>query len=87
MIARRPLGETLGAFADLTETLAAGAACGLGVRSLALELPLDLRLARRGDGLVLVGELPQLLTRTAFDPEPARLAITLEAVPAGTEAR
>ncbi|EDT00161.1 hypothetical protein BamIOP4010DRAFT_6326 [Burkholderia ambifaria IOP40-10] len=46
-----------------------------------MELPLDLRIARGADGIELVGDLPQFLTRTAFDPEPARLAIVLEAVP------
>ncbi|WP_321812656.1 hypothetical protein [Burkholderia sp. BCC1985] len=81
MIAPRPLGETLGAFADVAGQLAAGAAQGLRVRSMAMELPLDLRVARGADGIELVGDLPQFLTRTAFDAEPARLAIVLEAVP------
>ncbi|WP_321923722.1 hypothetical protein [Burkholderia sp. BCC1998] len=81
MIAPRPLGETLGAFADVAGQLAAGAAQGLRVRSMAMELPLDLRIAQGADGIELVGDLPQFLTRTAFDAEPARLAIVLEAVP------
>ncbi|RQS60005.1 hypothetical protein [Burkholderia sp. Bp8984] len=81
MIAPRPLGETLGAFADVAGQLAAGAAQGLRVRSMAMELPLDLRIAWGADGIELVGDLPQFLTRTAFDAEPARLAIVLEAVP------
>jgi len=83
MISQRPLGETLGAFADVAELLTADAAQGLQVRSLAMELPLDLRVARGAGGIELVGDLPQFLTRTAFDPEPARLVIVLEAVPAG----
>ncbi|WP_266170733.1 hypothetical protein [Dyella subtropica] len=86
MTSRRPLGETLGAFADLTGLLAAGASQGLQVQSLALELPLDLHVARGADGVELAGNLPQFLTRTDFDPEPARLAITLQAVPTAGEA-
>lgn len=86
MIDRRPLGETLGAFADVAELLATGEAQILGVRSLDMELPLDLRIAPAGDGVELVADLPQFLTRTAFDPEPARLAITFHAVPPTAEA-
>ncbi|RKT99359.1 hypothetical protein C7H84_31855 [Burkholderia sp. Nafp2/4-1b] len=87
MIAPRPLGDTLGAFADVAEQLNAGAAQGLRVRSVIMELPLDLRVARGADGVELLGELPQFLTRTAFDAEPARLAIVLEAVPIDGAAR
>jgi hypothetical protein len=86
MIGQRLLGETLAAFADLSELLAAGAAQGLQLQSLALELPLDLRIAHGTCGAELAGNLPQFLTRTAFDPEPARLAITLQAVPSDGEA-
>jgi hypothetical protein len=83
MIERRSLGTTLGAFADLGDLLAAGAADGLALRSLQLELPLDLRLAPGTAGVALIGDLPQFRTRTAFDPEPARLAITFVPCPAG----
>jgi hypothetical protein len=79
MIQRRPLGETLAAFADIGERLPAAGAAGLRVRSLAMELPLDLRVAQRAGGIELVGDLPQFFTRTAFDPEPARLSLTLVA--------
>lgn len=89
MIARRPLGETLGAFADVAGALAGdadGIAPGLQVRSMAMELPLDLRIAQDANGITLVGDLPQFLTRTAFDPEPMRVAITLRAIPLTGEA-
>lgn len=85
MISRRPLGETLGAFADVAERLVARGAQGLQVRSLEMVLPLDLRVTQGADGIELVGDLPQFLTRTAFDPEPARLAMTIRAVPLAGE--
>ncbi len=82
MIARRPLGETLGELADLTGALGQRGPDGLRVRSLHLELPLDLRLGRGAAGHVVLADLPQFLTRTAFDPAPARLSLALVAVPA-----
>jgi hypothetical protein len=82
MTDRRLLGETLGAFADVTELLAHGLRHGLQVRSIEMELPLDLRLNQGAEGPEIVGDLPQFLTRTAFDTEPARMVLTLRAAPA-----
>lgn len=77
MNGRRPLGETLGEIA--------GSALGMSsdglvrVRSIDLELPLDLRLGADATGPVLVGDVPLFRLRTAFDTEPARLKIRFEA--------
>lgn len=81
MISRRPLGATLGSFADVAELLPADAHSGLQVRSLQLELALDLRVSREADGIQVIADLPQFLTRTVFDPEPVRLGIFFHAVP------
>jgi hypothetical protein len=79
MIQRRPLGETLAVFADIGELLSAQPGPGLQIRSLAMELPLDLRLVHGAGGVQLIGDLPQFFTRTDFDPEPARLSVSLAA--------
>jgi len=81
MTKRRPLGDTLGDLVDVGGMLSAGAGSALQVRSMDLELPLDIRFALEGRSVVLVGDLPQFLTRTAFDPEPARLSISFVAQP------
>jgi hypothetical protein len=77
MSPRRLLGETLAELAG--GLLEATAVAPLGLSSVELDLPLDLRLDAAGE---LEGDLPLFRLRTAFDPEPARLRIVLgEAAP------
>lgn len=75
MNGRRPLGQLLGDLADAAHLMG-----GQGVvraRSLEMTLPIDIRLV----GNELIGDVPLFRTRTAFDPEPAQLAVTWHAVP------
>lgn len=73
MTARRPLHETLAELAG--GLMEAARASPIRTRSVELSLPIDLRLP--GPDGELRGDLPLFRLRTAFDPEPARLAITL----------
>ncbi|PSJ40834.1 hypothetical protein [Allosphingosinicella deserti] len=83
MNGRRTLGELLGELA--------GGVTGfvdspfVRARSLLIDLPIDLRLVLAPDGPIVIGDVPLFLTRTAFDPDPARLQIEWQAVP--TEAQ
>lgn len=79
MSARRPLGELLGDLADCLTAFPAGS--GMQARSMSLDLPIDVRLISTADGLQLIGDVPLFLTRTDFDPAPARLAVEWHAVP------
>lgn len=79
MTARRPLGELLG---ELAEGAAAVAGDGaVYVRSFSISLPIDLRLVATATGPQVVGDVPLFTTRTAFDPDPARLSVEWHAVP------
>jgi hypothetical protein len=51
-----------------------------------MTLPIDVRLVASGQGTEVIGDVPLFITRTAFDPEPARLAVTWHAVPADGDA-
>ena len=81
MIGRRPLAELLGELADSVFAFAGGDE--LHVRSLSVAVPVDLRVALTESGLELFGDVPLFLTRTAFDPDPARLDILWHVLPAG----
>ena len=85
MSERRPLGELLGELADCLTAFPANS--GLQAQSLSLDLPIDVRLVSTADGLQLIGDVPLFLTRTDFDPTPARLAVEWHAVPVASVAR
>jgi hypothetical protein len=80
MNGRRPLGELLGDLADAAHLMGGGGA--VRARSLEMTLPIDVRLVTSATGTEVIGDVPLFVTRTAFDPEPARLAVTWHAVPA-----
>ena len=77
MSARRSLAETIIDVADgaiaLAEDHPLGAA-GLRPTGFSVALPVEIRLAPGGD---LWADLPQFVTRTAFDRPPARLALAI----------
>ena len=73
------LADSAAAFADVTANMPVRA------RSLSLSLPIDLRLASTDQGLEVIGDVPLFLTRTDFDPDPARLEVDWHAVPRATE--
>lgn len=80
MNGRRALGELLG-------DLAAGVTDFVDspfvrARSLSIDLPIDLRLVLSPEGPIVIGDVPLFRTRTDFDPDPARLQIEWQAVPA-----
>jgi hypothetical protein len=79
MIGRRPLAELLGELADSVFGFAGGDE--LHVRSLSVAVPVDLRVAITDTGLELFGDVPLFLTRTAFDPDPARLDVLWHVLP------
>lgn len=85
MSGRRPLGVLLGDLADCLTAFPGGA--GLQAQSLSLDLPIDVRLVATADGFELLGDVPLFLTRTDFDPTPARLGVAWHAVPADSVAR
>ncbi len=79
MTARRPLGELI---AELAGSAAEFAGAGpLRASSVRIGLPIDLRLVSEAGGLVLIGDVPLFRTRTAFDPDPARVEVEWHAVP------
>jgi hypothetical protein len=80
MNGRRPLGELLGDLADAAHLMGGGGA--VRARSLEMTLPIDVRLVTSATGTEVIGDVPLFVTRTAFDPEPARLAVTWHVVPA-----
>lgn len=73
----RPLNETLFDIADgaMAQALSSDAASPLRITTLEMSVPLDIRLAPETE--VLEADFPLFRRRTAFDPEPARLTITL----------
>lgn len=79
MTARRPMGELLGELAQGFAGFGRGA--GIQPRSLHLRLPIDLRLAAVEGGFEIIGDVPLFVTRTAFDPDPARIEIDWHLVP------
>jgi hypothetical protein len=71
---RRPLGDML---AEVAEGAALGV-CGtpVTVRQVALTLPVEIALELRGGEWLVLGDVPRLVTRTAFDTTPSRLDVT-----------
>jgi hypothetical protein len=91
MNGRRPLAALLGDLADGVAGFAAlgpGAiADGVWARSLAIALPIDVRLVPVQGGWELIGDAPLFRLRTAFDPDPALLEVNWQAVPNEGSAR
>ncbi|HVJ00138.1 MAG TPA: hypothetical protein VM657_13845 [Sphingomonas sp.] len=79
MNGRRPLGALLGDLADAAHLMGGG---GVRARSLEMTLPIDVRLVTSAEGTEVIGDVPLFVTRTAFDPEPARLAVMWHVVAA-----
>ncbi len=75
MTARRYLSDMLADVAEGVMTVADRA--GLRATGVELSLPLDIRLDMTDDEPALIGELPQFITRTDFDPDLARLHVVL----------
>jgi hypothetical protein len=74
---RRALGDMLSEITSGTfEALAATP--DLRIRRMAVVLPIEIRLHRVGGELQILGELPQAVTRTAFDLPPSRLEVVCE---------
>ena len=69
------LGELCGGVTDFLDTPLVRA------RSLSIDLPIDLRLVATPDGPLVIGDVPLFRTRTAFDPDPARLRVEWQSVP------
>ena len=86
MNGRRALAELLTELADSAAAFA-GVTENMPVRacSLSLSLPIDLRFASTHQGLEVIGDVPLFITRTDFDPDPARLEVDWHAVPRVTE--
>jgi hypothetical protein len=85
MNGRRPLAELLSELADSAAAFNVAGDMPVRARSLSLSLPIDLRLASTDKGLELIGDVPLFLTRTDFDPDPARLEVNWRAIPLGSE--
>jgi len=77
MSQRRTLGEMLTGIAEGTLE-AMRLAPDLHIKEVEVSLPVEVTLRRRGDRLDLLGDLPRLLTRTAFDIEPSRVKVVWE---------
>jgi hypothetical protein len=78
MTPRRPLGDTLAEVAaGMTD--AHHLTPGLAVRGLEVTLPIELAWRGEGADVLLLGDLPRTVTRTAFDSNPARLAVVWHA--------
>jgi hypothetical protein len=86
MNGRRTLAELLTELADSAAAVAAGTpTMPVRARSLSLSLPIDLRLVPTEQTLEVIGDLPLFLTRTDFDPDPARLEVDWQAAPLTAE--
>lgn len=86
MNGRRALADLLIELADGVADLAGLAGnAPVRTRSLSLSLPIDLRLASTDEGLQVIGDVPLFLTRTDFDPDPARLEIDWHTTVLATE--
>jgi hypothetical protein len=71
---RRLLGDTLVELAEGAVSATAGTP--IVVRTIAVTLPIEIALQRRGGDWCVLGDLPRFLTRTAFDTTPSRLDVT-----------
>ncbi|WP_027147820.1 hypothetical protein [Methylobacter tundripaludum] len=77
MSGRRPLGEMLSEVASGTLE-ALGSAPDLRVNRIEVTLPVELSLRQIGDEVQLIGDIPQSVTRTAFDLQPGRIEVVWE---------
>ncbi len=81
MNGRRALSELLGDLADSAAAFVGrDGAMPVQARSMSIRLPIDLRLVETADGPAIIGDVPLFLTRTDFDPEPARLEVEWHAI-------
>jgi hypothetical protein len=85
MNGRRALAELLSELADIAAAFGVAGDMPVRARSLSLSLPIDLRLASTDKGLEVIGDVPLFLTRTEFDPDPARLEVNWHAIPLASE--
>lgn len=85
MNGRRALAELLSELADSAAAFDVAGDMPVRARSLSLSLPIDLRLASTDKGLEVIGDVPLFLTRTEFDPDPARLEVNWHAIPLASE--
>jgi hypothetical protein len=85
MNGRRALAELLSELADSAAAFDVAGDMPVRARSLSLSLPIDLRLASTDKGLEVIGDVPLFLTRTEFDPDPARLEVHWQAIPLASE--
>ncbi|MHB8789221.1 MAG: hypothetical protein ACYDBT_05010 [Desulfobulbaceae bacterium] len=79
MSSRRPLGEMLGEVAAGAMDALTIAPNLLRVDRLVVTLPVEMQLNRVDREVQVLGDLPRLLTRTAFDLEPGRIEVTWDA--------
>ena len=77
MTTRRPLGEMLGEVASGAMDALAGAPA-LRIDRIAVTLPVEMQLNWAGNQVEILGDLPRLLTRTAFDTQPGRMEVVWE---------
>jgi hypothetical protein len=83
---RRALAELLSELADSAAAFADVAGeMPVRPRSLSLSLPIDLRLVVTAEEPEVIADVPLFRTRTAFDPDPARLEVEWRAVPRPTD--
>ena len=86
MNGRRALAELLTELADSVAVFAdVAGSMPVRARSLSLNLPIDLRMVSTDHGVEIYGDVPLFRTRTAFDPDPARLEIDWHAIPLAPE--
>jgi hypothetical protein len=74
MTSRRPLGEMLiEVAASALDALSNEP--NLRVRRIEITLPVEISLLKRNGEVQLIGDIPQSVTRTAFDTQPGRIKI------------
>ena len=73
---RRALGEMLAEVGLALPAMAQTA--GLRVQRVAVALPVEIGLRGSGADTELLGDMPRLRTRTAFDVQPSRMVIVWE---------
>jgi len=72
MTSRRELGETLADVGGgVLDALAADP--GITVRNVVYALPIEFAVSGRGGEAIVLGDVPRLITRTAFDIPPTRV--------------
>jgi hypothetical protein len=79
MSRRRPLGELLGEVAAGAMDALTIAPNLLRIDRLVVTLPVEMQLHRVDREVQVLGDLPRLLTRTAFDLEPGRIEVIWDA--------